>query len=48
MLATSIDYVSEALLTNGSTQKFIAKRYSTTEANFHHWLNQRGLAKVAE
>jgi DNA invertase Pin-like site-specific DNA recombinase len=33
----------EALLKNGSTQKFIAKRYSTTEANLHHWLKQRGL-----
>jgi DNA invertase Pin-like site-specific DNA recombinase len=34
----------EALLKNGSTQKFVAKRYQTTEANLHHWLNQRGLA----
>jgi DNA invertase Pin-like site-specific DNA recombinase len=34
----------EALLKNGSTQKFIAKRYHTTEANLHHWLKQRGLA----
>jgi DNA invertase Pin-like site-specific DNA recombinase len=33
----------EALLKNGSTQKFIAKRYQTTEANLHHWLKQRGL-----
>ena len=33
----------EALLKNGSTQKFVAKRYQTTEANFHHWLKQRGL-----
>ena len=36
----------EALLKNGSTQKFIAKRYGTTEANLHHFLKQRGLAKV--
>jgi hypothetical protein len=36
----------KALLKNGSTQKFIAKRYSTTEANLHHWLKQRGLAKT--
>jgi DNA invertase Pin-like site-specific DNA recombinase len=38
----------EALLKNGSTQKFIAKRYSTTEANLHHWLKQRGLAERRE
>jgi DNA invertase Pin-like site-specific DNA recombinase len=37
----------EALIKNGSTQKFIANRYHTTEANFHHWLKQCGLAKVA-
>jgi len=37
----------EALLKNGSTQKFIAKRYITTEANLHHWLKQRGLTKGA-
>lgn len=36
----------EALIKNGSTQKFIANRYHTTEANLHHWLKQRGLAKV--
>lgn len=35
----------EALIKNGSTQKFIANRYHTTEANFHHWLKQRGLTK---
>jgi|tagenome__1003787_1003787.scaffolds.fasta_scaffold19484165_1 DNA invertase Pin-like site-specific DNA recombinase len=37
-----------ALLANGSTQKFIAKRYGTTEGNLHHWLKKRGLkpAKV--
>jgi transcriptional regulator len=35
----------EALIKNGSTQKFIAKRYHTTEANLHHWLKQRGLAR---
>lgn len=33
----------EALLTNGSTQKFIARRYHTTEANLHNWLKKRGL-----
>ncbi len=35
----------EALLANGSTQKFIAKRYETTEANLHHWIKKRGLKK---
>src|SRR2546425_7080528 len=30
----------EALMANGSTQAFIAKRYKTTEANLHHWLKQ--------
>ena len=35
----------EALLRNGSTQKFIARRYGTTEANLHHFLKQRGLAR---
>lgn len=36
----------EALLANGATQKFIATRYGTTEANLHHWLKKRGLAKL--
>jgi DNA invertase Pin-like site-specific DNA recombinase len=36
----------EALIKNGSTQKFIAKRYQTTEANLHHFLKQRGLART--
>jgi DNA invertase Pin-like site-specific DNA recombinase len=36
----------EALLNNGSTQTFIAKRYGTTEANLHHFLKQRGLTRV--
>lgn len=30
----------EALLANGSTQKFIAKRYGTTEANLSRWLKR--------
>lgn len=38
----------EALIQNGSTQKFIAKRYHTTEVNLHHFLKQRGLAKRRE
>jgi DNA invertase Pin-like site-specific DNA recombinase len=33
----------ESLLANGSTQKFIAQRYRTTEANLHNWLKKRGL-----
>jgi DNA invertase Pin-like site-specific DNA recombinase len=35
----------ESLLANGATQKFIAKRYHTTEANLHHWLKKHGLKK---
>jgi DNA invertase Pin-like site-specific DNA recombinase len=35
----------EALLANGSTQKFIAQRYNTTAANLHHWLKKRGIKK---
>jgi hypothetical protein len=33
----------EGLLANGSTQKFVASRYHTTEANLHNWLKKRGL-----
>ena len=33
----------EGLLANGSTQKFVARRYQTTEANLHNWLKKRGL-----
>ena len=36
----------EALLNNGSTQKFIAKRYKTTEANLHNWMKKNGLKKA--
>lgn len=35
----------EALLANGSTQKFIAKRYGTTEANLHNWMKKNNLKK---
>lgn len=35
----------EALLKNGSTQAFIAKRYGTTEANLHHWMSKRSIHK---
>lgn len=33
----------ESLLANGTTQKFIANRYRTTEANLHNWLKKHGL-----
>lgn len=33
----------EALLKNGSTKRFIAKRYNTSEANLHHWLKLRDI-----
>jgi DNA invertase Pin-like site-specific DNA recombinase len=36
----------EALLGNGSTQKFIANRYNTTEANLHNWMKKHGVKKV--
>lgn len=35
----------EALLANGSTQKFIAERYDTTEANLSRWLKKHGLRR---
>lgn len=35
----------EALLNNGATQKFIANRYGTTEANLHNWLKKQGIAR---
>jgi DNA invertase Pin-like site-specific DNA recombinase len=35
----------EALLANGSTQKYIAQRYGTTEANFCYWLRKHGIEK---
>jgi DNA invertase Pin-like site-specific DNA recombinase len=38
----------EALMKNGSTQTFIAKRYGTTEANLHHWLKQRKLTRTVQ
>lgn len=33
----------EALLANGSTKRFIAQRYKTSEANLHHYLKKRGI-----
>lgn len=35
----------EALLANGSTQKFVAKRYDTTEANFSRWISRHNLKR---
>ena len=35
----------EALLVNGSTQKFIANRYNTTEANLYNWMKRHNLKK---
>jgi DNA invertase Pin-like site-specific DNA recombinase len=36
----------EALLATGSSQKFIAKRYGTSEVNLHHWMKKHGLQKA--
>lgn len=33
----------EALVQNGSTQKFIAGHYNATEANLHNWLKKNSL-----
>ncbi|MCD4843157.1 MAG: hypothetical protein K8R25_01590 [Methanosarcinales archaeon] len=30
----------EALLATGSSQKFVANRYETTEVNLHHWIKK--------
>ncbi|MEO8391718.1 MAG: recombinase family protein [Chloroflexota bacterium] len=37
----------EALMNNGSTQKFIAKRYATTPANLNRWLKTHKLQRSA-
>ena len=36
----------EALLANGSAQKFIAKRYRTSESNLFRWIRKYGLKKA--
>lgn len=36
----------EALLANGSSQKFIANRYGTTEANFSLWMTKRKIKRM--
>jgi DNA invertase Pin-like site-specific DNA recombinase len=33
----------ESLLANGSTQKFIARRYKTTGANLSNWMKKNGV-----
>ena len=33
----------EALLVNGSTKRFIAKRYNTSDANLYKWLRKHGI-----
>lgn len=35
----------EALLANGSTQAFIAKRYGTTPANLSNWIKKQGITR---
>ncbi len=36
----------EALLSNVSSQGFIAKRYGTTEANFSNWMKKNNITKM--
>ena len=36
----------EALLNNGSTKTFIARRYGTTPANLLNWLNKHSFSKI--
>ena len=38
----------ESLLANGSTQKFVALRYKTTEANLHNWLKKNNLTTAQQ
>ena len=35
----------EALLANGSTQRFTAQRYHTTPANLSNWIKKNGIKK---
>lgn len=37
----------EALLANGATKRFIAKRYSTSEKNLYKWLKKSGMFKYS-
>lgn len=36
----------EALLNNGSTQRFIAQRYRTTPVNLHYWLKKHEIKAI--
>lgn len=38
----------EALLKNGSTQRFIARRYDTTPANLNRWIKRHPLSRASE
>jgi DNA invertase Pin-like site-specific DNA recombinase len=38
----------EALLANGSTQRFIARRYGTTDANLFNWIAKNGLKRLKQ
>jgi DNA invertase Pin-like site-specific DNA recombinase len=38
----------EALLANGSTKRFIAQRYGTSESNLHHWIKKKGIQEKQE
>jgi len=38
----------EALIANGSTQKFIANRYKTTEANLSLWMKKHGVISYSK
>jgi DNA invertase Pin-like site-specific DNA recombinase len=35
----------EALLANGSTQRFVAKRYDTSEANLNNWMKRNNMIR---
>lgn len=37
----------EALIANGSTQRFIAKRYGTTPDNLNNWLKKRNITPIS-
>jgi len=36
----------EALINNGSTQKFIANRYGATESTLSNWIKKNGIVKL--
>ena len=45
-MAFSMAAEIEALLANGSTQRFIAKRYGTTESNLCNWMKKHEITRV--